>query len=451
MSNKENPLPNFDETRLIEWVRKYSFPRLVGSSGEKKALRMCNEEFSKLGYTPIEEPFKFSRFFANFWVRGSLAMFAVLFIIYLIRDWIPSIESLFRYFLMFLMVYFLFMVIVFRDPTNFRPRNIPSTNIYVKLPAISNSKGIILVSAHYDSKSQRLTIKWRASLAILATILSIAVTILMLIRWITDLGDWEENNVVVLIIRILIVPIIICFVGLAANKIGNNSPGASDNATGMACVFELAKHFKNNPLNRYDLWFVQFGAEEMGTMGSRFFLRNHGKKLRLRRRKGGKRWNSFNINFDMIYSDVKFIQERKMVRKYVYLRLTNALREAMTETGIQAHPWYLGPGASTDRRNFSKKHIEALDICDWTGGEVAHSTRDTPDRINPQLLKKACILVHNVIHKIDQGKLTPRHPYWEKVKGRLEGLQLNREEHQLAREAKRIEKKIDKKLKKPPA
>ena len=58
---------------------------------------------------------------------------------------------------------------------------------------------------------------------------------------------------------------------------GNNTyfPGANDNASGVALMLNLAKYF-SQPQNRpeYTLVFIAFSAEEMGLLGSRYFV-NH--------------------------------------------------------------------------------------------------------------------------------------------------------------------------------
>ena len=50
-------------------------------------------------------------------------------------------------------------------------------------------------------------------------------------------------------------------------------PGANDNAAGIAMLFELAKYYqKNNP--KYSVLFIAFGAEEVGLLGSKYFVKN---------------------------------------------------------------------------------------------------------------------------------------------------------------------------------
>jgi len=61
------------------------------------------------------------------------------------------------------------------------------------------------------------------------------------------------------------------------------SPGADDNATGMAVLLELARAFATEPA-RYPLRLVAFDLEERGLIGSRAYatmLRQQGQRLRL--------------------------------------------------------------------------------------------------------------------------------------------------------------------------
>jgi Zn-dependent M28 family amino/carboxypeptidase len=61
------------------------------------------------------------------------------------------------------------------------------------------------------------------------------------------------------------------------------TPGADDNATGIAALLELARFFSANPA-RYPLRFVAFDLEEFGLQGSRHYaeaLKQQGQPLRL--------------------------------------------------------------------------------------------------------------------------------------------------------------------------
>ncbi len=57
-------------------------------------------------------------------------------------------------------------------------------------------------------------------------------------------------------------------------KMGNALfPGANDNASGTAMMLSLAKHYSKNKPN-YNIAFIAFGAEELGLLGSKYFVEN---------------------------------------------------------------------------------------------------------------------------------------------------------------------------------
>ncbi len=60
-----------------------------------------------------------------------------------------------------------------------------------------------------------------------------------------------------------------------------NNPGASDNASGVGILLELARHFKKIEDELvHKVKFVAFGAEEIGILGSRYYLYNNTESLR---------------------------------------------------------------------------------------------------------------------------------------------------------------------------
>lgn len=56
------------------------------------------------------------------------------------------------------------------------------------------------------------------------------------------------------------------------SKVGS---GADDNASGISVMLELSRYFKQLDSNPYNLKFIAFGAEEVGTIGSQAYLNEH--------------------------------------------------------------------------------------------------------------------------------------------------------------------------------
>lgn len=74
--------------------------------------------------------------------------------------------------------------------------------------------------------------------------------------------------------------------GIIKGKIYN---GADDNASGTAALFTLIKYFQNNP-TKHNLIFAALDAEEIGSLGADYFLKNYPNKSNIR----------LNVNMDMI-------------------------------------------------------------------------------------------------------------------------------------------------------
>ena len=74
--------------------------------------------------------------------------------------------------------------------------------------------------------------------------------------------------------------------GIRDGKIYN---GADDNASGVAALFAIANYFKNKP-TKHNLVFVAVDAEEVGSLGAEYFLKNYADKDNI----------ALNINLDMI-------------------------------------------------------------------------------------------------------------------------------------------------------
>ena len=62
---------------------------------------------------------------------------------------------------------------------------------------------------------------------------------------------------------------------LAENSYGIIHNGADDNASGVAGLLELARIYSSNNLKeKYNFLFIAFGAEELGLVGSRYFVKH---------------------------------------------------------------------------------------------------------------------------------------------------------------------------------
>ncbi|MBN2167623.1 MAG: M28 family peptidase, partial [Actinobacteria bacterium] len=149
--------------------------------------------------------------------------------------------------------------------------------------------GTIIICAHYDSKSQGLPLTARITLLIfgLMSVMLQAAALIVLGFFSISGADIAGSMVVYFV---MLVPSCV-FVALAMDRAGNNSPGALDNASGVAIVLELLSTIRAQPLENFELRAVLFDAEELGLCGSSNYVRAHKSELAA--------GPCFVLNFDM--------------------------------------------------------------------------------------------------------------------------------------------------------
>ena len=97
-----------NEKRLKENLTTFSFPRLSGTDGEKKALNLARSKVEDLNLKPLIQDFVFSTFFGRTYPKMAFSLgFTVLFLFYLnIASFIVSI----LFMIIFVILGFLFIL-----------------------------------------------------------------------------------------------------------------------------------------------------------------------------------------------------------------------------------------------------------------------------------------------------------------------------------------------------
>lgn len=177
---------------------------------------------------------------------------------------------------------------------------------------------------------------------------------------------------------------------LGVGKIHN---GADDNASGVAGLLELARHYSSNAIKeKCNLLFIAFGAEELGLLGSKHFTENPTIPL------SNIQWM---LNMDMIgrYNPDNGLA----VIGYGTSSRFPAIFEGVT-SDIRFYTSKDGNGGS-DQTSFYRKHIPVLFF--HTGGhEDYHKPEDDPEKIDYSSLKAILELETKVIdNSMDQPKM----------------------------------------------
>ena len=166
--------------------------------------------------------------------------------------------------------------------------------------------------------------------------------------------------------------------GMGGEGSGSRTPdtlaphvGADDNASGVTSVLELAARFAKSDINHQrSIAFVLFGAEEMGLLGSRYFVKHMPFEPK-----------SINamINLDMVGR----LNETKSVvigGTGTSAETESILKELSVKTKLQLSFSPEGFGAS-DHASFYAENVPVLFFSTGAHADY-HTPADTPDKIN---------------------------------------------------------------------
>ncbi|MFX1572196.1 MAG: M28 family peptidase [Promethearchaeota archaeon] len=390
-----------NENHILENLKEFSFPRLSGTSSERKSFVLAKKKIESLNLIPTVQEFSFSIFYSRFYPKISLGLlFWLHFILFL------NIQIIFTYTNILLVVFLLtILIIITRKPEEIKiGKKLHSQNIFVKIPPNTEQKTIkneeknsrlywnkdILLFSHLDSKGQSFSVKLR----ILLYYLWIFSFIIGLLINITN-SYYIHHSIIFLQIFGILVLIIngLSTIFININRTNNNSKGAIDNASGISIVMELLNFYSSskNRLKNINLWFVFTGAEESGTMG----IRNFYKKI-----KHFDRNRTFIINFDSIARKVILYNHGLINNKN--FKSNNFILENKDIMNLEkAKRIYIG--TYSDGLFLLSKKFKGLGNGDKTSYNSIHSIYDDIDKIDPLVIKKLCQFYTILLDEIDSS------------------------------------------------
>jgi len=147
-------------------------------------------------------------------------------------------------------------------------------------------------------------------------------------------------------------------------------PGANDNASGVAMVLDLAKHFsKNKNKLKYSVAVMFFSGEELGLLGSLHYVKNPVfplEKIKML------------VNLDMVGSGDKGI---KVVNATEFENEYNLLKKINNKNYYLPKVYRRGPAANSDHYPFYREGVKSFFI--YTLGEYSeyHNIFDKADKL----------------------------------------------------------------------
>jgi len=269
----------FNGNWALKYVEEIAFPRRTGTQGEQKAAQTITRILKELGYETCEEDFCIP-LAPWIWIKGVLLISLLfLFTTWLTFEKIPFVA-------VFLSGFFLLGVAVWERlwlylgrwvVSGSMKRGMQSKNILAYLPGNEGGQPFYLV-AHYDSKSQFLNPYLRTGFFLLG---SASGGIFIIWVWVFVIKSWigQGGFCIPLAIQVCFSLAVMMNLLLLFTKIGNESDGAVDNASGVGVLLEVSRNLIIHKPSVINPTFLFTGAEEMGLLGSLMFRKRHGEEM----------------------------------------------------------------------------------------------------------------------------------------------------------------------------
>jgi hypothetical protein len=230
--------------------------------------------------------------------------------------------------------------------------------------AINPNAPTIIISAHYDTKSHSQPSVSRF-LCILIPLILYAILALLALLTLWHLATIPKPAVLTLI---LIAGL--CNLQYMFNITANQSPGAMDNASGLAILLGLSRLLPPQMSDKAHLIFLATGAEEMGLIGAFRFLQAHRTQLDPAR--------TLLVNFDCLGTGgtVSMVGPPRLKSA----GLVDRARNLLAQQGFQTRFFSLMIGAGMDHIPFAQNGFSAMSFTQTTL-EAARRMHSPNDRL----------------------------------------------------------------------
>lgn len=174
-------------------------------------------------------------------------------------------------------------------------------------------------------------------------------------------------------------------------RLGQNTyfPGGNDNASGTAMLISLANYFKEHPLD-YNVLFIAFAGEEIGLLGSKYYVENALQPLKDIR---------FLINLDIFGSGEEGIT---VVNGAIFLEYFDLLVAINEEKQLLTQIKSRGYAANSDHYWFTEKGVPSFFIYTMGPNKNYHDIFDTYENLSFAEVNDLSVLLISFIEKLDQ-------------------------------------------------
>ena len=383
---------------LLETVRRFAFPRFPGTEGEKRAANLFAEELERLEWTVTREPLAAS-VKAMHRIRalalGLAASLAIL--IGMTEPFVPLFASVAGVVLLLLLVRSSSWPRFFESWFD-APPLLHSQNVHARR-GLEPARVILL--AHLDSKSSRdstfvtVTLILGAGLVTSYLLLRAALAALGIadpapLHWTFPLS----LGIAAALVRALL------------NPSGNASPGAMDNASGLAVLLEAARSFPRDPeLQAARLQILATGSEEIGLAGAFRWIQAH--EAELDRATVFVNLDSVGVGRGLVAVDLHGEPRRGVSMRELVVDSAKA-------AGVPVKILPGIPGTGVDTMPIAARGFPTVTFLGRVLGRPAqrfHTAEDTPEHLNEEGLQDAVRVVREVVRRIaNETGARPQNP-----------------------------------------
>ena len=384
---------NVENARKI--TRKLAFPRLTGTDGEKKAIKLVKEEFNNIGIEPLSDEFTTS--FTS-WILARYIFFPVaalligMAIFHMIFPWVSLILGI----LILCGGMYATRIAGMGSGKRTIGKVYTTENIYGTLKS-ANSKAHVVFMAHWDSKGQTFRAMVRIIIFVISIFGMIIISLIILITSILKIINPALMNMVfdlVLLIISIVLGSIACLNFF--NKLNNISPGASDNAAAVGVMLELARIFKEIPPRNVDLMFISTGSEELNLGGAIAFMKKHASEYDPK--------SSYFIIMDPVggKGTIRLVTSYGFPKKNSSEKLNMTFKKVAREKNIDLKTIWLPIGAWSDFMPVANQGFQACWLASVQVMSQVHTIQDSMKIITDEGLKNMLLLNVNLIKNLDE-------------------------------------------------
>lgn len=415
-----------DGYALVEHIANDIGPRVPGSDEEKQLHLHMSEKLKEIGLKPRTEKFIFAPFssiggmpYAGWGGIVTLVLLVLAFVFGNINVMagiiLHSIACLYG---VGLLIWIITSVLKYKTWLDWLFKQEVSHNTYAELvPEDGEYDYTIYLTGHTDTswtlkhsvcgKHHPAFIYIKIGIGAVSTILAIALAFAMLVLYCCCAFDSSLIYAYIYTSAILgsLSPLLMagCFM-LCLYRERNPraaSPGAMDNATGVALAYETIKYFKENPdkmPKRCRIIDMSVGAEEAGLRGSLAFVRGH--------KDDGMLNNAYHINIDSIADKDFFevISGDAWLCPHFDKELAEMAYDAMKESGVQKPGRMSNPVGGCDSTPFQKAGVKSITLAAQNPimSNYYHTLYDVPERFDSDVMLTGFESIIRIIYKIEE-------------------------------------------------